>query len=35
MQNLVNQPNFDRLIEENRASGSRSVRAVYELLLGE
>ena len=35
MQKLVSQPGFDKMISENRASGSRSIRAVYELLLGE
>jgi len=35
MQNLVNSPKFAQMIEENRNSGSRSVRAVYEMLFGE
>jgi xylose isomerase len=34
MQDLVNHPEFDHVVEANRECGSRSVHAIYELLLG-
>ncbi|MEN6436030.1 MAG: sugar phosphate isomerase/epimerase family protein [Anaerolineaceae bacterium] len=34
LQNLVDQPGFDKVVESNRYAGSRSVRAMYELLMG-
>ncbi len=35
MQEIVDYPRFDHIIEDNRNKGSRSIRAVYELVFGE